>query len=382
MNKKNFWLTFVSMMMTLLMFMSLANASMKPLEIEIVNTIVLDKRPQCIAINEATNRIYVGLENGLLIIDGETDQTITEILSGVNVVAIAINPQTNRIFVANYGDDIFVLNGATNQQLGIIPDGIYDQYEIAINPNSNLVYIADWTTVLGSYDRILVYSGDTFAKVTQINILGSEEHTFIERIGLAVNPETNLLYAGWSGNNTLFVINGTNNEIIDSVLPSSFSEEIMINTYTNHIFIGDVVLDCETLIEVFSDYEGNLEAVDSMNNLVYTVGYSVWNDKLYVLNGTTFGIITSWDLDWRFASYSDCVGVNCETDKVYLVDNSESQIPVVLIPELSSIMLISTLIIVTITVVIVNRMKQKTIVALESIQCRGGSCNEKRKSNL
>jgi hypothetical protein len=49
------------------------------------------------------------------------------------------------------------------------------------------------------------------------------------------------------------------------------------------------------------------------------------------------------ELDWSFSSYSDCVGVNCETDKVYLVDSSENQIPVVVIPEFHA--LISTMLV-------------------------------------
>ena len=324
--KKTVLLVSVLTLLTLLMLVSFVRASVGPLQF--VTTITLDKEPECIAVNEATNRVYVGVEDGLLIIDGETDTVITEILPDVNVVALAVNPQTNRIYVADYGDNIFVIDGATNQQVGIIPEGIYDQYELAVNPTTNLVYIADWTTILGNYDHILVYSGETFTEVTQINIPGSDEHTYIERVGLAVNPETNLVYATWSGNNNLYVIDGDTHEILENVSPSSFSREITVNTYTNYIYVGDAVLDCDTLVEVFSDYEGTLEAVDPVNNLVYTVGYSGGDYNLYVLNGTTHGIMTSLELDWYFSSYSDCVGVNCETDKVYLVNSSENQIPV------------------------------------------------------
>ena len=333
MKKKTFSLAFALTLLTLLMLVSFARAIVDPLQQEIVTTITLDEEPQCIAVNEETNRVYVGVKDGLLIIDGETDTIITEILPDVEVVALAVNPQTNRIYVADYGDNIFVIDGATNQQLGIIPEGIYNQYAIAVNPTTNLVYIADWTTILGNYDRILVYSGETFTEVTHVNILGSEEHEYIERMGLAVNPETNLVYATWSGNNSLCVIDGSTHEITENVSPSSFSREITVNAYTNYIYIGDVVLDCDTLVEVFSDYEGDLGAVDSVNNLVYTTDYH----NLYVLNGTTHGIVTSLELDWYFSSYSDCVGVNGETDKVYLVDSSENQIPVVLIPEFHTV---------------------------------------------
>jgi len=342
MKKKTVSLAFVLTLLVFLMLVAFARATVNPLQQEIITTITLDKEPQRIAVNEATNKIYVGAKDGLVIIDGETDTVITEILPDVEVVALAVNPQTNRIYVADYGDDIFVIDGATNQQVGVIDEGIYDQYELAVNPTTNLVYIADWTTILGNYDKILVYNGETFTAVTQINIPGSNEHTIIERIGLAVNPETNLVYATWSGNNNLYVIDGNTHEIIENVSPSSFSREITVNTRTNYIYIGDAVLDCDTLVEVFSDYEGDLEAVDPVNNLVYTVGYSGGSDNLYVLNGTTHGIITSLELDWWF-SYYDCVGVNGETDKVYVVDSSNNQIPVVFIPEFHT--LISTMLV-------------------------------------
>jgi DNA-binding beta-propeller fold protein YncE len=337
MKKKIFPLVFVPSLLASLMLVAFARATVDPLQQEVITTITLDEEPQCIAVNEQTNRIYVGTEDGLIIIDGETDTIITEILPNIDVIALAVNPQTNRIYAAEYGDNIFVIDGSTNQQVGVIPEGIYQQYELAVNPSTNLVYIADWTTILGYYDKILVYNGETFTEVTQVNIPGSDEHTIIERIGLAVNPETNRVYATWSGNNSLYVINGGTNEIVENILPQSFSRDITVNTYTNYIYIGDAVLDCDTLEEVFSDYEGDLEAVDSVNNLVYTVDY----DTLYVLNGTTHGIVTFLELDWSFSSYSDCLGVNCETDKVYLVNSDDNEIPVVLIPEFHA--LISTM---------------------------------------
>ena len=149
---------------------------------------------------------------------------------------------------------------------------------------------------------------------------------------VATNPETNRIYATWSGDNTLHVIDGDTNEILETVSPSSFSQWVMVNPYTNYVYVGDVVLDGETLEEVTSTYQGNLQAVDAVNNLLYTSDY----DTLYVLNGTTHGILTSFELEWGFSSYSDAAAVNCDTDKVYLVNNYDSQIPVIVIPEFPS----------------------------------------------
>jgi YVTN family beta-propeller protein len=59
-------------------------------------------------------------------------------------VALAINPITNKVYVANYGDNsVSVIDGLTNKiesrySLGITP------VALAINPITNKMYILDY----------------------------------------------------------------------------------------------------------------------------------------------------------------------------------------------------------------------------------------------
>ncbi len=337
--KKTVLLTSILTLLTLSMLVPLVIASVGPLQI--VDTITLDKEAECIAVNEETNRIYVGVEDGLLVIDCDSYNVIADIPLEAEVIGLAINPQTNRIYAVVYGERVVVIDGATNQVVGEMPEDIYDSAPgvgIAVNPLTNLVYIEDRTATMGYYDRIDVYSGETNSLVTSLNITESSTHSYIEELGLAVNPETNRIYVTWSGENTLHMFNGNTHEFMESVSPSSFSEEIMVNPYTNYVYIGDAVLDGETLGEVTSDYQGDLKAIDPVNNLLYTTDYRT----LYVLDGTTHDVLTSLEVDWGISSYSDPVAVNCETGKVYLVDTSENQIPVIIseFPTWTSILLV------------------------------------------
>ncbi|HUU86289.1 MAG TPA: YncE family protein [Candidatus Glassbacteria bacterium] len=339
MNKKTFSLAFVLTFLTLLILIPFVKAPVGPLQI--VATITLDKKPECIAVNEATNRIYIGVEDGLLVLDCDSYATIANITTEAEIIGLAINPQTNRIYAVVYGEGVAVIDGATNQIVNEIPETIFDTGSgvgIGVNLFTNLIYIEDRAVTMGSYDRVNVYDGETNQFVTSLNIPDTNTHTSMEEVGLAVNSETNRIYVTWSGNGTLHMFDGNTHEFLKTVKPASFSERVIVNAFTGYVYVGDVVLDGETLAEVFSDYEGYLETVDPVNNLLYTVDYH----NLYVLNGTTHDILTSLELDWTFTSYTDCLGVNCETDKVYLVDNSENQIPVV-IPELHT--LISTMIV-------------------------------------
>ena len=324
-------------MLTLLFvsFLAGARAAEYADPLEVVTTITLDKEPLCIAVNEETNRVYVGVEGGLMVIDGEIDEVVGEIPLEVDslskeVEAIAINPQTNRIYVSDSGEKIIVIDGATNQQVGELAEGIYRQYEIAVNPVTNFVYIADWTVVLYEYDCIRVYDGETLTEVTSVGIPGSNQYPYIERVGVAVNPDTNRIYATWSGLDRLYVIDGDTHQIINNTKHiGEFSETVRVNPYTNYVYIGktNFVYDGETLERVPTDYQGYIKAVNPRFNFLY----STWGQNLYILNGTTHETLASLELDWRISSLAihDPVVANTKTGKIYLVHEDENKISVV-----------------------------------------------------
>lgn len=307
--------------------------------LEVVNTIKLDEEIFCMAVNEETNRVYVGVEDGLLVIDGETDTVVTEIFPDKKLSVIAINHQTNRIYTGGSGRQIEVIDGTTNQIQGKIPDGVWNSNEIAINPVTNLVYIADWTTIKGRPDKVLVYAEKNFTLLNEVVILGSTEHLYIENVGVAVNPNTNHIYASWSGNDTLTLIDGDTCKIEKTTKFSGSSLTVTVNPFTNYVYVGSWdALNGETLEKVpIEPYVGDMRAVDSVNNLLYTT--DVYN--LYILNGSTHEKLANLELNWSIGSitnpldpqhshhFSNPVAVNSRTAKIYLAHSSAKQISVV-----------------------------------------------------
>ncbi len=72
--------------------------------------------PVAIAVNPVTNLIYVANEgsNTVTVIEGSTNATTT-VAAGSNPQAIAVNPVTNMIYEVNEIDNTMtVINGATN----------------------------------------------------------------------------------------------------------------------------------------------------------------------------------------------------------------------------------------------------------------------------
>ena len=330
------------------------NAEYDPLIV--VANITLGKRPYCVAANNETNRVYIGVDNGLIVVDGETDLVLAEIPLSNDAVALEVNPLTNRVYVGVYGDNVTVIDGATNLKVGEIPERLYDSYELAVNPITNLVYVGDWTTIAGQFDSVRVYDGGNFQSVTSV-ALG--DTGYIERVGVAVNPSNNRVYALWTGNNSLFLIDGSTHMVTNNVVPSYFSRTAIINSYTSYVYVGTAILNGETLEEVTPGLANVIRAADPVHNLVYTVSSP---SNLSRLDGSTHISIDSLKLHWSFSSLYDMVAVNTATSKVYITNYSGNETVVVsagapVIPEFPSDHMIPFLLVATLTGLVICKRK-------------------------
>ena len=303
----------------------MVNAAYDPMTV--IANITLSKPPRCVAANEETNRVYVGAEGGLLVINGETDQVITEILSGDDVVALAVNPLTNRIYAGIYGGDVAVIDGATNLKVGEIPArSLYDSINLAVNPVTNRVYVAQRAIYVGEDSIIRVFDGETNQFLTSV-ALG--QTPYFEEVGVGVNPDTNKVYATWTGNNSVFMIDGNTNLITNNVAPSYFDvfgQDVMINPYTNRVYIGTAILNGETLEEITPSLNGVMKAVDYVHNFLYTLTSFTNFSRL---DGSTHDLIDSLQLHWTFSSTYDRAAVNPATSKIYINNHGGNQTSVV-----------------------------------------------------
>ena len=95
------------------------------------------------AVNSLTNRIYV-TDNATLghvvVIDGSTNTRVDSIFTGNSPGAVAVNPVTNRVYVANYGDrNVAVVDGATRTTNTINAGS--NPNAVAVNQVTNKVYV-------------------------------------------------------------------------------------------------------------------------------------------------------------------------------------------------------------------------------------------------
>ncbi len=100
--------------------------------------------PKGVAVNPVTNKIYVANNGGanVTVIDGDTYSTTT-VAAGVWPWTLAVNPITNKIYVANNDDhSVTVIDGATNET-ATVPIWAGEPYAIAVNPVTNKIYVAN-----------------------------------------------------------------------------------------------------------------------------------------------------------------------------------------------------------------------------------------------
>jgi YVTN family beta-propeller protein len=151
--------------------------------------------PIAVAVNPVTNKIYVANQssNNVTVIDGFTNITNT-VAAGSQPAAVAVNPVTNKIYVANpNSSDVTVIDGATNSPTTVgLGAGAFPT-AVAVNSVTNKIYVPN-----AFNNPVTVIDGATNSTST----VGSPGGSF----SVAVNPVTNKIYVPNNFSNNVTVI--------------------------------------------------------------------------------------------------------------------------------------------------------------------------------
>jgi YVTN family beta-propeller protein len=186
--------------------------------------------PVDISVNPNTNKIYVANYGSgtVSVIDGKTNSNATNIQIGAEPIAIAVNAKTNKIYVANNGSGtVSVINGETNRVIPEIKVGIYPR-DIGINPVTNKIYVANY----GS-GTVSVIDGN-IDKVIQNISVGDHPRA------LDVNAKTNKIYVANTGSNAVSVIDGNTDSVIAEIKLRQYPFFVSIDPNTNKVFVANI----------------------------------------------------------------------------------------------------------------------------------------------
>jgi YVTN family beta-propeller protein len=95
--------------------------------------------------------LAVPKDSAVTVIDGATDKVVATVRTGSFCQALAVNPKTNKIYVANnFGHSVTVIDGVTHEATTIrVGQG---PRAIVVNPVTNKIYTANY----GSKDASVI----------------------------------------------------------------------------------------------------------------------------------------------------------------------------------------------------------------------------------
>jgi YVTN family beta-propeller protein len=257
----------------------------------IVANIPVGKNPQAIVYNPANRLVYTAntLSNTLSIINGTSNSLVGSIIVGAfpgkNPTGITINPINNTIYVTNMGSNtVSVINGTTNVIINNITlatgeqeeekggTGFFSPAGIAYNSDNGNLYV----TNRGS-DTLSVINGTTNALVDEISV------NAIAPSGIVYNAANNYIYVTNMGSNTVSVINGTTNAIVTNIPVGLGPNGIAYNQNNGDVYVANSVNGTISIV-------GGLENIVTgiiplgINNNPNDISYNVSNDRLFVTN--------------------------------------------------------------------------------------------------
>ena len=198
---------------------------------KVTGVINVGGQPGQLATNTSTNMIYVANTtlNTITVVDGSSNQVVTNIAMPSVPFSVAVNPTTNVIYVTtgSPSNSIVVINGSSNTVTATISNA--SPGFIAVNPVTNLVYFSSLSTSLGVLD------GATNEIVNTITTPYGIQ-------GIAVNQLTNRIYLSESSfpNSQVVVVDGSTNRVFAFQIPGAcLLTSIAVDSALNRIYVID-----------------------------------------------------------------------------------------------------------------------------------------------
>jgi YVTN family beta-propeller protein len=318
----------------------------------VIATVNVGRYPHGVAVNEETNRVYVANfnERSISVIDGTTNEVIDTVAVGRGPRDVAVNAQTNRLYVANIGlHDLSAINNKILSWVGLrlyrakfavsVIDGhtneVLTHVGVGINPwiievseTPNRIYVANY----GSYS-VSVIDGESNEVIATIAM-----GLFRTPGGIAVNEETNRVYVVSTfhlgpldfGAGRLLIVDGNTNKVL-STLRVGRKAHVAVNERTNRVYVT-------------SRHSGTLSVIDGHTNEViatldvgpdpYGLAVNEEANRVYVANhdGRSVSVIDGHSNELLYimdvGSSPVFVAVNEAMGRVYVTNSGDDTVSV------------------------------------------------------
>jgi DNA-binding beta-propeller fold protein YncE len=299
----------------------------------VVATIPLGRTPTAVAVNPVTNLIYVANQptSSIQIIDGVTNTIATTLSLNFQPEVIAVNPTTNRIYATNFIRGLFVLDGTSHAVIANVslPLGAG---KIGVNATTNQIYVGN------SVDQTITVIDGILNSPTENSVV-----TVIPLPGyfggdIAPNTVTNKIWVGLSVFDfpaqsfvPIAILDGPSNTVADRLFIDVFPGAVAVNEVTNMAYMVNhststdvVVIDGESHLEVGSIHTGvgfgaslsRIAVNPTTNHVIVTEPFG---EVVHIMDANTNTLITRMDLGF-FGPFPSSLAVNATTSFVYVAN--------------------------------------------------------------
>jgi YVTN family beta-propeller protein len=279
-------------------------------------TLTAATSPSQLAVNPVTNKIYVAnsLNNNVVVIDGATNAA-TPVPTGTSPYGLTVNPITNTIYVANAkSNNITIIDGATNSTSTLV-GGTYP-WVLAVNDVTNKVYVAN-----SSSNNVTAIDGATNSTAT-VNAGSTPWH-------LAVNPVSNKIYVANFNSNNVTAIDGATNSAA-TISAATNPRAVAVNAMTDKIYVANYGSANVTVIDGVTNSTTTVTAgnnpyavaVNPVTNKVYVANYG--SGSVTVIDGATNSTTTV-----NVGSEPYALAVNPVTNKIYVANYHSANVSVI-----------------------------------------------------
>lgn len=306
----------------------------------VIATVSVGDQPRGVAVNPSTDRVYVAnnVSNNVSVIDGTANSVLTTVPVGDGPTGVAVNPTTHWIYVPNSDSDtVSVIDGITNTVIDTIPVG--DPRAVAVDDVGNRIYVLN----SDGPASLWVIDGATNTVTATVPLLECDARG--DDAAVTANPVTNLIYISCRDILTpptasVWVIDGASNSVVDRLaLGESWPMGAAVNPATNRIYVADygdpallipgavLVIDGSTnavvdTVPLLGHPQG--VAVNPTSNRVYGASWA----EISVIDGTTNEVVGD-PIPVGQSHAPSSVAVNSNTGRIYVADSVDDTVSVI-----------------------------------------------------
>ena len=256
----------------------------------VIATVGVGNGPGAVAVNPSTDTVYVANGDGTVsVIDGTSNAVTHTISVGGYPTAVAVDASTDTVYVAD-GNSVLMIDGSSNAVTGTISDD-NGPSGVAVDPTTDTVYTSN-----AGDDSVSVIDPTTKSVTATIEDVGDSPD------GIAVDPATNTIYVtNQNDDGAVTVIDGATNDITTintSVGPDATG--VAVDAATDTIYVANQDVGTVSVIDgTTNTVTGGVAvgakpygvAVDSATDTVYTT--TLDGPGLTVFDGATDAVITT-----------------------------------------------------------------------------------------